>query len=694
MFKQYLKRIFKTSTNLNSKFKEFLQHPIVKFGLVIILTCNVKDGIAQQKTLGLTKNLVGSTADGYVLFAPMGSKTTYLIDKCGKKINSWVSQYSPGLSVYLLPTGHLLRTGISNDTFFIGSGKGGIIEKMDWDGNVEWSYKISNDSLAQHHDIFPMDNGNILVIAWHGLSIAEAEARGRIKGTIGGSKLWSERILELKPKGNNEAEVVWQWSLRDHLIQDASISKPDFNMISSHPELMNINFVPMAGPDWIHMNSLDYNKDLDQILISCHNNSEIWIIDHSTTTAQAASHQGGNSGMGGDLLYRWGNPIAYNKGTKTNQKFFKQHNATWIPKGFKDEGGIMVFNNGLGRSPFYSSVEIIAPPVNSLGKYNSMLPFGPSAQKWIYKDSIPTSFYSAVISGASRLYNGNTLICSGNSGKFFEINEKNKVVWEYISPVNSGDDILSDGEFPSGNAVFRCNYYPSTYGAFKNRILTPSTPVEKNSFSYSCQPSDLDNFPPFPLSFLPVTGSKSVVLNPSLTIQFNENIVAGLNGEITIYQNNQLKETIKADDPRVVIENKSVTFSSINNFTFDSRISIGFNEGCFKDLLGNKCLALDTSGWHFTTKKATSSYEFSKNENLKFYPNPTSGKLILNKFCNPSSLRITDQIGRNVEFTINKSTQNHCIIDISQLPDGLYFIQTDDGTTQRIIKLSQSFSNH
>jgi hypothetical protein len=686
MIINYTKSILNFSLISSTKTQKF--HSLIPFVLILFLLNTSYKALSQQKTLGLTKNLTGSTADGYILFAPMGSKTTYLIDKCGKKINSWVSNYSPGLSAYLLPTGHLLRTGISNDTFFIGSGKGGIIEKLDWDGKVVWSYKISNDSLAQHHDIYPMENGNILVIAWHGISAAEAESRGRIKGTIGGPKLWSERIIEIKPKNNNDAEVVWQWSLRDHLIQDASISKPDFNMISSHPELMNINYVPMAGPDWIHMNSLDYNKDLDQILISCHNNSEIWIIDHSTTTSEAASHHGGNSGMGGDLLYRWGNPLAYNKGSKSSQKFFKQHNALWIPKGYKDEGGIMVFNNGLGRSPSYSSVEIIAPPVNSFGEYNPLLPYGPSAQKWIYKDSIPTTFYSAVISGASRLFNGNTLVCSGNSGKFFEVNANNKVVWEYISPVSSGDYLLHDGSSPNGNAVFRCNYYKSDFPGFKDKNLLPGSPIEKNPYSYTCNQSDIDLIGPQPLVTYPSLNSKGVAVNSMLSIQFNENIFAGNSGEIRIFENGVLKQQIRSDDPLLVIENKSVSFFPTNLLQTNSRIAISFDASCFLDGSGNKCNALDTADWSFNTISSISINESVKNLKIKIYPNPSSGKIRISTQSSLLGLKVFDQFGREMVCKVELISPNEFSLNLEHLINGPYIIVSASGITHRINKLT------
>src|SRR5438477_6407218 len=45
---------------------------------------------------------------GYTLVAPMNSKTTYLIDMDGRVVKTWESEFTPGLSAYILENGHLL----------------------------------------------------------------------------------------------------------------------------------------------------------------------------------------------------------------------------------------------------------------------------------------------------------------------------------------------------------------------------------------------------------------------------------------------------------------------------------------------------------------------------------------------------------------------------------------------------------
>src|SRR5207245_6277174 len=98
-------------------------------------------------------------------------------------------------------------------------------------------------------------------------------------------------------------------------------------------------------PDWTHINAVAYNADLDQIMLTVRAFSEFWIIDHSTTSAEAKGHTGGRGGKGGDLLYRWGNPQAYRAGRMEDQRLFAQHDAHWIPRGRLGEGHVMVFNN-------------------------------------------------------------------------------------------------------------------------------------------------------------------------------------------------------------------------------------------------------------------------------------------------------------------------------------------------------------
>ena len=435
-----------------------------------------------QNTVGLTEYTNGNK-NGYVLFAPMTSTNTYLIDKCGDMVHQWTtSSYRPALSVCLLEDGSLLRTGKLNNPNFDEGGSGGIIEHFDWDGNLIWSYTLSDANNCLHHDVKVLPNGNILCIVWDRYTKQEAVFNGK-DTTYNQLYLWSEKIVELQPVGMNDANVVWEWKLFDHLIQDYDSTKLNFGVVEDHPELVDINYFPGAQntADWIHINSIDYNPELDQILLSSHRMCELWIIDHSTTTAEAASHSGGNAGKGGDLLYRWGNPQAYARGTNANKVFYGQHHATWIPTGYPNEGSIMVFNNGLGRLGDYSSVDRIIPPLNASDSYDvpSNSAFLPTGLDWSYISNPQSDFYSSNISGAYPLDNGSFMITEGASGRFFEISPFQQKIWEYVNPVFT-NGIASQGDTVTDNPVFRCEFYNVDHPAFAGKDLTPQGPIELN----------------------------------------------------------------------------------------------------------------------------------------------------------------------------------------------------------------------
>jgi len=452
--------------------------------LNICLTFFIASTLNSQTTVGLIQHNPGTLDDGFVLFAPTRSNTTYLIDRCGKEVKSWTSTYNPGLSCYLLSDGTLLRTGVVQSQSFNAGGHGGVIEKIDWNGNVIWTYFISDATNWQHHDVKALPNGNILVIAWESKTNTQAIAKGR-NPLLVPTTLWSEQILEIQPTGATGGNIVWEWHLWDHLIQDFDNTKPDFGAVNTNPQLLNINYNATAGnSDWIHLNSIDYNVALDQILVSSRVLNEIWVIDHSTSSSEAASHSGGNSGNGGDFLFRWGNPLAYNTGTST--QFFGQHNAQWIQTGLPYENQIMVFNNGNGRTGGnYSTIEIINPPVDGFN-YTSSLPYLPTTTSWIYNDGNPNNFYAQLTSGCQQLSNGNVLFCNGPKGTFKEISASGTILWEYINPV-SVTGILTQGSTAASNSAFRCTFYPSSYSGFNNQLFSSPTIIENsNSVSSTC----------------------------------------------------------------------------------------------------------------------------------------------------------------------------------------------------------------
>lgn len=396
--------------------------------------------------------------DGYNLLQTLDSTTAWLMDNDGGIVHTWATDYRPGNSMYLLEDGDLLRTGNVNNGYFGIGGAGGIVQRIDWNGNVTWEYEYSSSSHLQHHDVELLPDGNILMIAWQYKSQSEAIAAGRDPSTLSDGELWPDSIIEIEPSGTNSGSIVWEWHAWDHLVQDYDASKANYGVVAEHPERIDLNYAMNGKADWQHVNSVDYNPELDQIILSVHNFSEIWVIDHSTTTAQAASHSGGNSGKGGDLLYRWGNPQAYGAGTANDQKLFVQHDAEWIESGLPNAGNILIFNNGGGRSDGnYSSVEEIAPPVDANGDYilNAGSAYGPDTVAWNYTAATPTDFYGQNISGQQRLPNGNTLICEGPDGYLFEVTDAGETVWSYNA----------------GGAVFRVERYAAAYPGFDDTPL-------------------------------------------------------------------------------------------------------------------------------------------------------------------------------------------------------------------------------
>ncbi len=432
-----------------------------------------------QQTVGLFLNDATAT-EGYTLFASLGSTKTYLIDNCGRKVNEWASGYTVGNVAHLLPNGSLLHAcRIVNADFAVG-GLGGRVELLDWAGNVTWHYTVSNATEAHHHDAVALPNGNVLMIVWEAKDSSEAVAQGRNPATTG-AELWPDKIIEVQPTTPGNGNIVWEWHAWEHLVQEFDSTKANFGVVADHPERININYYdPTSEVNWLHCNGLAYNADLDQIALSSHRLDEIWLIDHSTTTQQAAGSTGGTRGKGGDLLYRYGNPQTYNRGTVADQKFYGQHNIEWVPAGDMYAGMLKVFNNGNGRpAGAYSTLEIFQPPMDIAGNY-IIAPgqaFGPTAPVWTYEDN--PSFYSQIISGLQRLPGNHTLVCEGTSGHFFEIDSSGATIWDYVNPVQAAGP-LTQGDSVFGNSTFRAVRYLPDYPGLAGQDLTPGDRIEGN----------------------------------------------------------------------------------------------------------------------------------------------------------------------------------------------------------------------
>jgi hypothetical protein len=453
---------------------------------------------------GLIRNEPGATP-GYVLFQPSGAGTVYLVDNDGRAVHLWQTSQAPGGDLELLPNGRLLRGARDPEQLgFKTGGTGGLLQELDWDGEVVWEWKLSDDSRVHHHDVTALPNGNVLLLAWEKKSADEARGKGRRADLIPAPGLWVDYVLEIEPLRPRGANVVWEWHVWDHLVQHHDPAAPDFAAPAARPERIDVNgdagapqidaatleqlkalgyVPPEATPqdvraDFLHVNAVAYHPRLDQIALSAPTFGEIWIVDHGTTTAEAA-------GARGDLLYRFGNPSAYGHGDAAAPRFFYQHDVRWIPDGWAGAGNLMVFNNGRERPAGpWSSIDEWTPPLGDGGRYlrSDGQPFGPAALAWQYRAAEPTSFYAPFVSGAQRLANGNTLVAVGTGGELFEVTRAGEVVWEYRNPYWAEPIRNADGSLPQPRiderpfSLFRATRIPADHPALAGRTLAPLEP--------------------------------------------------------------------------------------------------------------------------------------------------------------------------------------------------------------------------
>ena len=359
-----------------------------------------------------------AASNGYTLFAPVGknengASTVFLINMSGEVVHRWdVPTFA--LHGRLLPNGNLLFLGQSEKEspgrpgmgkFWIGGAAGTILE-MTWDGEIVFQH----EDLNMHHDAIKLPNGHYLYLAWERVpAVLQAKVRGGIKGSeFSGGVMFNDYLVEIDAQG----KVVWRWHANAHLDPDVDIIGPFYKR-----------------EEWCHGNALAILPN-GNILLTSRSLDSMMIIDKKT----------------GRIIWRWGSTAYLDKTSgrleyRNGPNFMGgPHGGEVIPTGYPGAGNLICYDNGL-----YNFASRAVEVDLKTGK-----PVWQSSQPGMGR-----KHFSDFMGSAQRLPNGNTLVCDGANGRFFEETPQHGLVWEYQSPYKT--DPLLQG------AVLKIHRYPLEY---------------------------------------------------------------------------------------------------------------------------------------------------------------------------------------------------------------------------------------
>ena len=361
--------------------------------------------------------------DALILIAANGGEYIRLINKEGDLVHEWLTPNRLGNDFQLLPNGDILALfkpdyNLTSMTF---GGFGGIVKIIGPNSEVKWSFdQFANDTAVAHHDVEMLPNGNVLVMVWEHLNCTIAGEMGIDCHDDNKDGLAYESLYEINITDNS---VVWQWRSVDHTVQDLHPDKANYGNVTTQNHKIDFNFNTNhskngVSGDIMHANGIDYDEENNLIYLSVNFYNEIWVIDHSTNLSEAAGSTGGNYGVGGDLVYRFGNSLAY----KSNESviFNKIHYPNLIEDPSKSGyGNLLGFSNS-GIASNISAVFEISLPVSN---YPTMTP---PEVIWSFSNE---SLYSRILSGAERGINNNTYISEGDYG-VWEITDSGEIAWK------------------------------------------------------------------------------------------------------------------------------------------------------------------------------------------------------------------------------------------------------------------------
>ena len=511
----------------------------------------------------------------YTLYATKNGTQAFLIDTADTPVvyKTWtfLSTKKSGYSAYLVPGDTLVRSFSNSGNVLSGGGITGGVQKVTWNGTVVWDFVYSSSTYCIHHDICPMPNGNVLMISYDVRTGTEAT----LAGSSSSSTFYSEKLIEVHPTGPTTGTIVWEWKLWDHMCQNYDATKNNYvTSIVNNPQLLNINYNGSGSlPDRYHMNGVDYNPTLDQIVVSMHFMNSVFIIDHSTTTAQAAGHTGGNSGKGGDFLYRWGNPASYGV-TGTTANFVTVHDAHWVPSDNPNYPNYLAGYNNQGGTGGKTAIDIWNPPYNG---YNYTLTVGQAYTPAAYAYRFNSLFTATNEGNSQQLPNGNMLV-NNAFGAIYEVNATGTQLWTKASANSSHAYRYSKcyvrGPLSSATAT-ATQILSGTSDTLKATAISQTETSPTYTYAWSSLPAGFTSNLQNPVINPTTSATYTVTItNTALSCSSSANVVVNVNGS-------SILSTSSTANPQTICDGDQVQLNSNpsggNNYTYQwSSLPSGF----------------------------------------------------------------------------------------------------------------------